>query len=90
MLESGVAEPTTFEWGIPMPGEASGSIDAVYGSDCANDGCTVLGGDFNTTTTKLSLLSEPGTDLGTSEPLQVAAVSPDGEQWAVSFPPQRR
>ena len=60
MLESGVTEPTTFEWGIPMPGEASGSIDAVYGSDCANDGCTVLGGDFTTTTTTLSLRSEPG------------------------------
>ena len=23
VLESGVTEPTTFEWGIPMPGEAS-------------------------------------------------------------------
>ena len=87
VLESGVAEPTTFEWGIPMPGEAFGSIDAVYGSDCANDGCTVLGGDFTTTTTKLSLRSEPGIDLGASEPLRVAAVSPDGEQWAVTFPP---
>jgi hypothetical protein len=87
VLESGVTEPTTFEWGIPMPGEAVGSIDAVYGSDCANDGCTVLGGDFATTTTKLSLRSEPGIDLGTSEPLRVAAVSPDGGRWAVSFPP---
>ncbi len=47
VLESGVTEPTTFDWGIPMPGEAFGSIDAVYGSDCANDGCTVLGGDFS-------------------------------------------
>ena len=35
VLESGVTEPTTFEWGIPMPGEGVGSIDAVYGSDCA-------------------------------------------------------
>ena len=86
VLESGVTEPTTFEWGIPMPGEAVGSIDAVYGSDCANDGCTVLGGDFNTTTTTLSLRSEPGIDLATSEPLRVAAVSPDGEQWAVDLP----
>ena len=58
MLESGVAEPTTFEWGIPMPtARCVGSIDAVYGSDCANDGCTVLGGDFITTTSKLSLRS---------------------------------
>jgi hypothetical protein len=87
VLESGVTEPTTFEWSIPMPGEAFGSIDAVYGSDCANDGCTVLGGDFNTTTSKLSLTSEPAIDLRTSEPLRVAAMSPDGEQWAVSFLP---
>ena len=87
VLESGVAEPTTFEWGIPMPGESSGIIDAVYGSDCANDGCTVLGGDFNTTTTKLTVRSEAGIDLKTSEPLSVVDVSPDGEQWAVTFPP---
>jgi hypothetical protein len=87
VLESGVTEPTTFEWGIPMPGEAVGSIDAVYGSDCANDGCTVLGGDFTTTTTKLSLRSEPGIDLGTSVPLRITDVSPEGGRWAVSFPP---
>jgi hypothetical protein len=47
----------------------------------------VLGGDFVTTTTKLSLRSEPGIDLETSQPLRVAAVSPDGARWAVSFPP---
>jgi len=87
VLESDVAEPTTFEWGIPMQGEAVGSIDAVYGSDCAQDGCTVLGGDFATTTTEFSSVSEPGEDLGTSEPLKVAALSPDGERWAVTFPP---
>jgi hypothetical protein len=86
VLEGGVSQPTTFDWGIPMPGEGVGSIDAVYGSDCAHDGCTVLGGDFNTTTTRLSRLTEPGTDLETSEPLRVASVSPDGEQWAVSYP----
>jgi hypothetical protein len=87
VLESGVTEPTTFAWGIPMPGEADGSIDAVYGSGCANDGCTVLGGDFTTTTTTLSLRSEPGIDLETSEPLRIEDVSPSGELWAVSFPP---
>ncbi len=87
VLESGVAEPTTFDWGIPMPGEAVGSIDAVYGSDCAHDGCTVLGGDFATTTTMLRERSEPGTDLATSRPLRVSDVSPDGDRWAVSFPP---
>lgn len=86
VLESDVLEPTTFEWGIPMPGEAVGSIDAVLGSDCVNDGCTVLGGDFATTTTELSSVTEPGEDLRSSEPFKVAAVSPDGERWAVTFP----
>ncbi len=86
VLESGVTEPTPFQWGIPMPGEAVGSIDAVYGSDCAHDGCTVLGGDFTTTTTSLSLRSEPGVDLSTSEPLRVTDVSRAGEHWAVSYP----
>ena len=86
VLESGVAEPTTFDWGIPMPGEATGGIDAVYGSDCAHDGCTVLGGDYSTTTTMLTARSEPGTDLSTSQPLRVEDVSPDGDLWAVEFP----
>jgi len=84
VLESGVREPTTFDSGIPMPGEAIGSIDAVYGADCANDGCTVLGGDFATTTTEVGLHANP--DLITSEPLRVSAVSPDGTRWAVTFP----
>ncbi len=87
VLESGVTDPTTYEWGIPMPGEGVGSIDAVYGSDCAHDGCTVLGGDFATTTTRLTLRSEPGVDLVTSEPLRITDVSPGGDRWAVSFPP---
>jgi hypothetical protein len=85
VLESGVAEPTTFDWGIPMPGESIGTIDAVYGSDCAHDGCTVLGGDGSTTTTRLSQLTEPGNDLTTSEPLRITDVSPDGGLWAVSY-----
>ena len=87
VLESGKTEPTTFEWGVPMPGESYGSIDAVYGSDCANGGCTLLVGDFVTTTHVLSRVSEPAAPLETSEPLRVAAVSPDGERWAVTFPP---
>ncbi|GAB3250490.1 hypothetical protein [Nocardioides dilutus] len=87
VLESGKAEPTTFEWGIPMPGESYGSIDAVHGSDCTNGGCTVLVGDFVTTTHVLSQVSEPAVELETGEPLRVAAVRADGKQWAVAFPP---
>ncbi len=87
VLESGKPEPTTFEWGVPMPGEAYGSIDALYGSDCANGGCTLLVGDFNTTQYALSQVTEPAVPLETSEPLRVAAVSADGDQWAVTFPP---
>ncbi|WP_028651313.1 hypothetical protein [Nocardioides halotolerans] len=87
VLESGVPEPTTYDWGIPLPGESSGSVDAVFGSDCAHDGCTVLGGDFSTTTTRLERRSEPGADLETSEPMRITDVSPDGERWAVGFQP---
>jgi len=87
VLESGRPEPTTFEWGVPMPGEAYGSIDAVYGSDCAHDGCTLLVGDFSTTTDMLEKVSEPAVPLETSEPERVAAVSADGQEWAVTFPP---
>jgi hypothetical protein len=86
VLESGVAEPTTFTWGIPMPGEAYGSIDAVFGSDCANDGCTVLVGDFNTTRHVLTTVTDPAEPLDTTEPFRVADVSLDGERWAVTFP----
>lgn len=86
VLESGVAEPTTFQWGIPMPGEAVGSIDAVFGSDCATGGCTVLGGDGATTTSVLTSVTEPAEDIATSEPLLVRDVSADGQRWAVSFP----
>lgn len=85
VLESGVAEPTVFEGGIPMPGEAVGNIDAVYGADCANGGCTVLGGDYTTTTTAITATTQES--LVTSEPLRVAAVAPDGKTWAVTFPP---
>lgn len=86
VLESGRAEPTTFEWGIPMPGEAYGSIDALYGSDCAAGGCTLLVGDFNTTRHVLTSVTEPAQDLTTSMPLRVASVSADGSRWAVNLP----
>jgi hypothetical protein len=65
VLESGVAEPTTLP-GIPMPGESPGSIDAVLGSDCANGGCTVLGGDYATTTTEVTATG--ARDLRTPSP----------------------
>jgi hypothetical protein len=87
VLESGKAEPTTFEWVVPMPGESYGSIDAVYGSDCANGGCTLLVGDFATTTHVLTQVSEPAASLETSEALRVSAVRADGQEWAVTFPP---
>lgn len=84
VLESGVAEPTTLH-GIPMPGESPGSIDAVLGSDCAGGGCSVLGGDYSTTTTRLTVDSVR--DLVTPEPFRVTDVSPDGGTWAVDLPP---
>ena len=68
-----------------MPGESYGSIDALYGSDCANGGCTLLVGDFNTTAYALTEVEEPAVELATSEPLRVAAVSPDGTRWAVTY-----
>jgi len=85
VLESGKAEPTTFDWGVPMPGESYGSIDGLYGSDCAHGGCTLLVGDFNTTTHVLTKVEDPAVELETSEPLRVAAVSPDGTRWAVTY-----
>jgi hypothetical protein len=69
-----------------MPGEAYGSIDALYGSDCAHDGCTLLVGDFSTTRHVLTRVTEPAEELRTSEPLRVTAVRADGERWAVTFP----
>lgn len=87
VLESGQAEPTTFEWGVPMPGEAYGSIDAVFGSDCADGGCTLLVGDFATTTHVLTQVTEPAVALDITEPLLVKAVSADHLTWAVTFPP---
>jgi hypothetical protein len=89
VLESGVDGPTTFAGGIPMPGESPGSIDAVLGSGCATGGCRVLGGDYVTTTTQVTL--EDSSDIATSEPLRIESTDPsstgDDDVWAVSFPP---
>lgn len=82
VLESGVDEPVTFP-GVPMPGEAVGSIDAVLGSDCAAGGCTVLAGDHEVTTHRITL--DGATPLETAEPFRVRDVSPDGRTWAVTL-----
>lgn len=84
VLESGVAEPTVLGKVAKVAG-SPGIIDAVLGSRCADGGCTVLAGDYVTTTTEVTV--DGSTDLVTGEPLRVAELSPDGERWAVSFPP---
>lgn len=78
VLESGTAEPVE-RAGIPMPGESPGSIDAVL-----DDG-TLLVGDFTTTTGEVT--DEGYRELTASEPLRVTDVGPDGDAWAVGFPP---
>jgi hypothetical protein len=78
VLASGSAEPTSLP-GIPMPGEAVGSIDAVL------DPGHLLVGDHTTTTGELT--ADGVRRLRTAEPLRVADVSPDGGLWAVSFLP---
>ncbi|GAW51563.1 MULTISPECIES: hypothetical protein [unclassified Nocardioides] len=78
VLASGVAEPATLP-GIPMPGQASGGIDAVL------DPQHLLVGDHTTTT---GLLTADGVaDLTTSEPFRVIDVSPGGDLWSVAFVP---
>lgn len=76
VLASGDAEPTELP-GIPMAGEAVGSIDVVL------DAGHLLVGDFSTTEGEVT----PGgyQDLTTSQPLRVTDVSPDGSLWAVQF-----
>jgi hypothetical protein len=77
VLESGVTEPATFP-GIPMPGEAAGSVDAV------TDSGHLLVGDFSTTTHELT--TDSARELRTSQPFRVTDVSPDGTLWAVQYP----
>ena len=76
VLASGAAEPTKLP-GIPMPGEAAGSIDAVL------DPQHLLVGDHTTTVSELT--SHGVRPLHTSEPLRVSDVSPEGDLWAVTF-----
>ncbi len=77
VLASGEAEPAELP-GIPMPGEAVGSIDAVL------DAQHLLVGDGTTTGDELTA---GGVErLSTPEPLRVQDVSPSGELWAVDLP----
>lgn len=82
VLESEVAEPVAFP-GVPMEGEAEGSIDAVLGSDCAGGGCRVLAGDYTTTSYEITLGG--AAPLTTSAPFRVEDVSPDGGLWTVQY-----
>lgn len=84
VLESGDPQPITMA-GVPMPGEGIGSVDAVIGTDCADGGCRVLAGDYNTTTVSITG-PEPARDLDLPEPMRVTDVSPDGSLWAVNLP----
>ena len=78
VLASGAAEPVQLN-GVPMPGEASGSIDAVLSPD------HLLVGDWNTTTGEV--IGNSYRQLTSSEPFRVTDVSPDGDLWAVVLPP---
>lgn len=77
VLASGAPGPTELP-GIPMAGEAVGSIDAVLDAE------HLLVGDYSTTTGELT--PQGHQDLTTSQPLRVTDVSPDGSLWAVQFP----
>ncbi|MGB0099433.1 MAG: hypothetical protein WBP61_04055 [Nocardioides sp.] len=76
VLSSGEATPTELP-GIPMPGEAVGSIEAVLDAD------RLLVGDYNTTTGEVTPAGFR--EITTSEPMQVRDVSPDGSLWAVDL-----
>jgi hypothetical protein len=76
VLETGAPEPRQLP-GIPMGGEAVGSIDAVL------DAGHLLVGDFTTTTDRLT--ADGAQPLSTSEPFRVTDVSPDGALWAVQY-----
>jgi hypothetical protein len=84
VLESGVDEPVTLS-AIPVPDETFLIVNAVTGSGCADGGCTAWGGDGSTTSAAAT--TDGPVDLSTSQPLRITDVSPDGQRWAVSFPP---
>jgi hypothetical protein len=84
LLESGAEERVSLP-SISPGGESFGGVDAVLGTTCADDGCSVLAGDGTTTYMEASAGTERAVDVTTSEPLQVTDVSPDGTLWAVEY-----
>jgi hypothetical protein len=84
VLESGADDPVAFP-GVPMPGEAEGHLAAVFGSDCAAGGCTVLADDQAGTAYEITL--DGATEVPTPEPFStITDVSPDAGLWAVQIP----
>lgn len=77
VLSSGADEPDALP-GIPMAGEAVGSIDAVLDAE------HLLVGDYSTTTGEIT--PDGYQRLRTSEPLRVTDVDPAGTLWAVQYP----
>ncbi|WP_028635607.1 hypothetical protein [Nocardioides sp. URHA0032] len=78
VLSTGVADPAVLP-GIPMPGEAYGTIDAVLDAE------HLLVGDGTTTSGELTPAG--ATDLAGHDKFRVLDVSPVGTLWAVSFLP---
>ncbi|WP_395693998.1 hypothetical protein [Nocardioides sp.] len=82
VLRSGVARPVERP-GIPMPGEAVGTIDAVVDADL------LLVGDGARTTSGVTPDGEGSVVLPTGLPrnARVSDISPDGTLWALDFVP---
>ncbi len=84
VLETGSTEPVPLAH-MPKSAGTIPMVDAVTGDHCAEGGCRAILSDGTTTTAEVSV--DGVRELATSEPLRVTDVSPDGETWAVSFPP---
>lgn len=84
VLESGVAEPVALAH-MPKTAGTVPMVDAVTGSDCADGGCEAILSDGTRTTGEVSV--DGVRELSTSRTMRVTDVSPDGETWAVAFPP---
>jgi len=84
VLESGSTEPVALAH-MPKSAGTIPMVDAVTGDHCADGGCRAILSDGTTTTAEVSV--DGLRELATSEPLRVTDVSPDGDTWAVAFPP---
>lgn len=84
VLETGSTEPVPLAH-LPKAAGTIPLVDAVTGDHCAEGGCRAILSDGTTTTSEVSV--DGVRELATSEPLRVTDVSPDGETWAVTFPP---